>query len=145
MIERSRISVSQVLCMKKRKEFLRREGAVRLVKIQPKVRTILQNLKSMGYLLLVATLRNDKNAVFSLLRSRKLAEFLASVYTSRSGVPDLPTEISEDVQKPISNNGESAPIHAQPSFKGPSERLTPENATFGRRKPMASKFEGMIQ
>ena len=94
MIEKSRKSVPQILCMKKRKEFLRREGNGLLIKIKPRVRSTLSELKSMGYTLIVATVRNDKKAVLGLLRKHKLAGFFADVYTSRSEVRDKLAEMS---------------------------------------------------
>ena len=94
MIERSKKSVSRTFCMEERKKFLKLEGAGRLIRIKPKSRSTLQELKSRGYLLILATVRDDKNAVLDLLRKRKLAEFFTSVYTNPSRILDETTKIS---------------------------------------------------
>ena len=100
MIEKSRKSVSPVLCIKKRKEFLKQEESGQLIRIKPKLRSILRELKSTGYILLIATLRNDKNTVLNLLRNHKLAEFFTDIYTTHSETLAKLTRISDlDVEK----------------------------------------------
>lgn len=85
MIERSAKSVPLDLCIKMRDEFLKGKESQRFIRIKPKSRSILQKLKSQGYVLLIATSRTDTGPLKTILQSHKLAGFFKNVYTNNSG------------------------------------------------------------
>jgi len=79
MIKKSATSVSLDLCLKIRNDFLKKESK-RLIIVKPETRSTLQELKSQGRILFIATTRIDIGPVRATLRKHRLEQFFSNIY-----------------------------------------------------------------
>ena len=83
IIEKSVKSVQVELCMKMRDEFLKGKESEELIKMKPRLYSILKKLKSQGYTLLIAT-RKDLVNLKPILERHKLTGFFQGLYANSS-------------------------------------------------------------